>query len=322
MRMLRRDFIFVVGALTAAPLPAVSQQIKKVAIVGIIDLSRSTTEEPFRLGLRDLGYIEGQNVVIIARYADGQQERIPGIINEMLGLGVDLFVSATTQAVQAIRRVNSTIPIVMNATSDPIGSGLVPSLTRPGNTTGLTLQSTDAAGKRLELLNDLIPRLSKVAVVALRNHPPTAALKRETQAAAQALRIELKIFEVEPNEFDSAFANMAQDRVDAVIIQQSVTFNPHMKRLAELALSRPLPTMHEIRAFVANGGLISYGTNTAAIGRRAASYVDRILRGTQPSDLPVEQPTKFDLIINLKAAKALGLNVPPTMLARADEVIE
>lgn len=204
----------------------------------------------------------------------------------------------------------------------PIGSGLVASLSRPGNTTGMTLLSTDAAGKRLELLNDCIHGLRKVSVLALRNHPPTQALKNETEAAARSLQIELKVLEVEPAEFGEAFAATSRDGAQALIIQQSTTFNSHTRQLADLTLGHKLPTMHENRLFVSSGGLMSYGANTATLGRRAAAYVDRILKGTHPSELPVEQPTKFDLVINLKAAKTIGLNVPPAMLARADEVIE
>jgi putative ABC transport system substrate-binding protein len=322
--MKRREFIALLGGAAPLTLPfaAPAQQTRKIPIIGVLNLAQATTEEWFRRGLRDLGYVEGQNVVIIARYADGQQERLPNLVNELLGLGVHLFVSASTQAIQEIRKVNSTVPIVMCAISDPIGSGLIPSLARPGNTTGVTLLSTDAAGKRLELLNDLIPGLSKVAVLAQRDHPPTAALRKETDEVASRLRIAMHMLEVAPDDFDAAFRDIVSGKAAAVVIQQTATFAPHMRRLAGLALQHRLATIHENRFYVLAGGLMSYGADTRALGRRGAVYADRILKGTSPADLPVEQPTQFYLVINMKIAKALDLNVPPALLARADEVIE
>jgi putative tryptophan/tyrosine transport system substrate-binding protein len=238
-------------------------------------------------------------------------------------LKVDVFVSGSTEAITAIRSVSNTVPIVMVAISDPIGSGLVASFARPGgNTTGVTLFSTELAGKRLELLKEIMPGLARVAVLAQRDHPPTATLLRETQTSAQALRVHLQILEVRPEEIAEAFQSISKEGADAVIVQQATSFNSHIRQIADLAMSYHLMTMHETRSFVEVGGLMAYGPNRTALGRRAAWYVDRILNGTNAADLPVEQPTKFELVINLKTAKALGIAIPEAFLLRADEVIE
>jgi putative ABC transport system substrate-binding protein len=274
-------------------------------------------------GLRDLGYVDGQTIILESRYARGQQDRLSDLAAELLRLKVDIIATATTQAIQAVRRINQTIPIVMTAIADPIGSRLVASLARPGgNTTGLTLFSTDLAGKRLEMLTEAIPGLTRVAVIAYRNHPPTALLFKEVGVAAKALQVRLQLLEIELNEFETAFAAMKRENAGAVIVQQASAFNPHIRRIAGLAIKHQLATIHEAQEFVHVGGLMSYGANRYDLGRRAAVYVDKILKGASPADLPIEQPTKFDLAINLKTAKTLGLQIPPTLLARADEVIE
>ena len=262
-------------------------------------------------------------MVLFYRWAAGRQAGLAEFANELLGLKVDLFVTATTEAVIAIRAINKTIPIVMAAISDPIGNGLVTSFARPGGyTTGLSLYSTELAGKRLELLKDFLPRLARVALLALRDHPPTATLVEETQAAAKALRIELEVHIVHAGEIAGTFRSMGQQRPDALIVQQATSFNLNMGQIADLALSYRLPTVHQTRDFVKAGGLMAYGPNLFALGQRSAWYVDRILKGTAPADLPVEQPEKFEFILNLKTAKALGLDIPTTIIARADEVVE
>jgi putative ABC transport system substrate-binding protein len=324
--MRRRDFLAAIGGAAAAwPNGVQAQQPAKVPKIGVLSLSTGQTvpEEGLEQGLRDLGYVEGQTIVLEYQRARGQQNRLPDLADELLRLRVDIIVTGTTQAIQAVRRINRTIPIVMTTISDPIGSGLVESLAHPGgSTTGLTLLSTDLVGKRLEILKEAIPRLNRVAVLAYRNHPPTALLFKEAGAAAETLKISLQLLEVDPGEFESAFAAMTKGNAGAVIVQQSATFNPHIRRIANLTIKHKLATIHEALEFVHVGGLMSYGPNRYDLGRRAATYVDKILKGARAADLPVEQPTKFSLAINLKTAKALGLTVPPQLLARADEVIE
>ena len=307
------------------PLAARAQQPSKLARVGIIGLGAgpSPSIEGLQHGLRQLGYVEGQNLVLLQRWAAGRNERLVDFASELLQLKIDVFASNTTEAIAAIRTVNKIIPVVMTAISDPIGSGLVASFARPGgNTTGVTLYSTELAGKRLELLKDVLPRLARIAVLAQRDHPPTANLIKETQAAAKTLRIEVRTLEVPPEEIAEAFRSIGKEPTDAVIVQQSTSFNAYIRQIADLAISYRLPTVQQTREFVAVGGLMAYGPSLFALGERAAWYVDRILKGTNPTDLPVEQPTKFDLVINLTTAKALGLKIPESFLLRADEVIE
>jgi putative ABC transport system substrate-binding protein len=323
--MKRRKFITLLGGAAVWPVVAHGQHAAKQARrIGVLNLVSSlASEEGMRRGLQDLGYVEGRDIVFATRYADGRQEQLPALAAELLGLKVELIASATTQAIQAIRRLDATIPIVMTATSDPIGSGLIASLSQPGgNTTGVTMQSSDVAGKRLELLKDTVSNLRRVAVLAHRNHPATAALITETEIAARALNIEPHFFEIEPPEIEGAFLAMTSANAEAVVIQWAAAFIPQMRRLAELAAEHRLPSITESRAFAKLGGLMSYGTNVEDLGRRAASYVDKILKGERASDLPVEQPTKFPLVINLKTATALGIAISPVLLARADEVIE
>jgi putative ABC transport system substrate-binding protein len=323
--MKRREFIVLLGAAAAWPFTARAQHAGKIVRIGYPDLSSgpSPAVEGFQTGLRDLGYVEGQNLVLLYRWAAGRKDRLVAFATELLELNVDVFVSGSTEAITAIRSVSNTVPIVMVAVSDPIGSGLVASLARPGgNTTGVTLFSTELAGKRLELLKEIMPGLARVAVLAQRDHPPTATLVRETQASAQALQVHLQIIEVSPEEIAEAFQSISKEGADAVIVQQATSFNFHIRQIADLAMSYHLMTMHETRSFVEVGGLMAYGPSRIALGRRAAWYVDKILNGTNAADLPVEQPTKFELVINLKTAKALGIAIPEAFLLRADEVIE
>jgi putative ABC transport system substrate-binding protein len=277
----------------------------------------------FAHGLQQLGYIEGQNLVLIYRFAEGRTDRLADLASELLALNVDVIASNSTEAILAIRDLNKTMPVVMTAISDPIGNKLVASFARPGgSTTGVTLFSTELAGKRLELLKEVIPRLARVALLVQRDHPPTATFVDETQAAAQLLGVTLKVVEVHPDEIADGFRSIDKEHSDALIVQQTTSLTVHLREIAELAMNRRLPTVHQLREFVQAGGLIAYGPSVFALGERAAWYADRILKGTRPADLPVEQPAKFELVLNLKTAKVLGLTMPATLLARADEVIE
>jgi putative ABC transport system substrate-binding protein len=322
----RREFITLLGAAALAwPLAAQAQRAGRLVRIGF--LSGGAGPNPnvygFQHGLRQLGYVEGQNLVLIYRWAAAQRAPVVDLARELLDLNVDVLASHTTEAITAIRNLNTDIPVVMTAISDPIGNGLVASFARPGgNTTGVTLFSNELAGKRLAMLNQLVPQLKRVAILAERDRPPTATLVSETQTAAQALRLALQTFEVRPEEIAEALRSIEQERADAVIVQQNLTFTPHLRQIADLAISYRLPTVHPTREFVEAGGLLAYGPSLFALGERAAWYVDRILKGTKPADLPVEQPIKFELILNLKTAKALGLAVPDKLLAVADEVIE
>ena len=311
----RRDFITLLGGAAATwPLAARGQQPGRLVRIGF--LSGGAGPNPnvygFQHGLRQLGYVEGQNLVLIYRWAAAQRVPVVDLARELLELNVDVLASHTTEAVVAIRSLDTAIPVVMTAISDPIGNGLVASFARPGgNTTGVTLFSNELAGKRLEMLNQLVPQLRRVAILAERDRPPTATLVSETQAAAQTLRLALRTFEVRPEEIADALRSIDKERADAVIVQQNLSFTPHLRQIADLAISYRLPTVHPTREFVEAGGLLAYGPSLFALGERAGWYVDRILKGTKPGDLPVEPPTKFE-VINLKTAKALGLTVPPS----------
>ena len=321
----RRQFITLLGGAVAWPLVARAQHPGRLVRIGF--LSGGAGPNPnvygFQQGLRQLGYVEGQNLVLIYRWAAAQRARVVDLARELLELNVDVLASHTTEGITAVRSLDTAIPVVMTAISDPIGNGLVTSFARPGgNTTGVTLFSNELAGKRLDILNQLVPQLRRVAILAERDRPPTATLVSETQAAAQALHLALQTFEVRPEEIAEALRSIDKERADAVIVQQNLSFTPYLRQIADLAISYRLPTVHPTREFVEAGGLLAYGPSLFALGERAAWYVDRILKGTKPADLPVEQPTKFELILNPKTAKTLGLTIPDKLLAVADEVVE
>jgi putative tryptophan/tyrosine transport system substrate-binding protein len=327
--MRRREFIvFLSGTAITWPVSAGAQQTSdaKLSRIGLISLSGgpSATDKGFQKGLKDLGYLEGQNVVIIFRWASGNQQQLADLVSELLSLRVDVIVSGTTEAILAIRRINKIVPIVMSTVSDPIGSGLITSLARPGgNTTGLTLLSTDLAAKRLQLLRELVPHAKRVAVLAYWPHQPTSLLFAETSDAAEKLNIQVQLHKAGSiDEIENAFEIMKREGADAVVVQQNAAWNSHLKQIAGLANNRRLPAIHESSDFPSVGGLVSYGPSRFDLGRRAAFYVDRILKGSKPSDLPVEQPTKFELVLNRKTAGALDISVPATLLSHADEVIE
>jgi putative tryptophan/tyrosine transport system substrate-binding protein len=278
----------------------------------------------FTEALRELGWVEGENVVFERRYAENRLERLPELAADLVRLKVDVIVATGTLAPLAAKRATSTIPIVMVNAGDPLGSGLVPSLARPGgNVTGTSLMVPDLGGKRLELLKELLPRLARVAVPWNAANPYPAIVFKETEAAARTLGIEVQSLEVRgPDDLDGAFEAARKQRPDAMItVEDPLTIN-YRKRIADFATGQQLPSLSGLGEFVAAGGLISYGANLDDLFRRVAGYVDKILKGAKPADLPVQQPTKFELVINLKTAKALGITVPPTLLARADEVIE
>jgi len=323
--MERRTFMTLVsGGLLAVPLAAEAQQARKVPRVGVLAGQSAEISPPIltlREGLRELGYVEGQNIAIEWRWAQGKDERYPDLAAELVNLKVDVIVAPTTAGAQAAQRATKTIPIVMGFVSDPVALGLVASLARPGgNITGLGIPTPEIAGKRLQLLREVAPTVARIAVLS---DPSQPADLRGTEAAAQALRVQLQVLEVRSGgELDRAFTAIARERAAGIIILGSTTLFANRARIAQLAITHRLPTSAYARELTEAGCLMSYGANLPDVSRRAAYFVDKILKGAKPGDLPIEQPTKFDLVINLKTAKALGLTIPPSLLGRADEVIQ
>jgi putative ABC transport system substrate-binding protein len=317
------------SGVTAWPIAVRAQQAGKVYLIGYLSYSSpaSTTHfvEAFRQGMRELGWIEGQNIIIDYRFAEGQSDRLPNLAADLIRVKADVIVASTTQAAVAAKNATGAIPIVTTNFGDPVGVGLIAGLPRPGgNITGLSSSvGVDTFGKLLELLKDTVPTVRRVAILSNPDNPSHALAITNVKLAAQALGVELKPLGARgPNELYDAVAAISNERDGALIVLADAVFNVHRVLLADLASKNRLPTMYGIRENVEAGGLISYGPNIRDLFRRAAGYVDKILKGAQPAELPVEQPTKFELVINLKTAKALGLTVPPTLLARADEVIE
>jgi putative ABC transport system substrate-binding protein len=327
--MRRREFITLLGGTAAAwPLATRAQMQRKMARIGYLGAGiRNVIPHPrdaVLQGLRDLGYVEGQNFVLVDRYAEGQQERLPELAVELVRLEVDIIVATTSGAARAAKDATRTIPIVMAGGGDPVGLGLVASLARPGgNVTGPSMMNTEIVGKRMQLLKEVVPGLVRVAVLTNSVNPIHAIFWRETEPAARELGLELQPVEARvPEDFEVAFAAATRGQAGALsAFDDALTYN-YRTRVVALAAASRLPALYGYREFPDEGGLMSYGANLLSHYRRAADYVDKILRGAKPGDIPVEQPTKFDLIINLVTAKALGLTVPPTLLARADEVIE
>ena len=323
-------FVIFAVALLGTSLIADAQQPKEVLRIGYLGSNPPTTAEfvpiydAFRQGLRDLGYVEGQNIVIERRFAEGRLERFPDLAAELVRLRVNIIVGEVTPAIQAAQRATSTIPIVMSFVGDPVANGFVASLARPGgNITGLSIMAPELVGKRLELLKEVVPRVSRVAVLWNPANPLGAPQLREVEVAARAFGMRLQPLEARgPSEFDSAFAAMTRERAGALIVLGDVMFSFHRTRVAELAAKSRLPAVYTNRGHVEAGGLMSFGPSYADLNRRAASYVDKILKGAKPGDLPVEQPTKFELVINLRTAKALGLTIPNSLLLRASEIIQ
>jgi putative ABC transport system substrate-binding protein len=328
-RVQRRQFLIAAGALLAAPLAAEAQQTAKIARIGWLGdrPAAGPRLEAFFQGLRDLDYVEGRNLVIEYRYAEGKPERYPALAAELVALKVDVIVSANTLGTLAAKQATKTIPIVFIGAADPIQSGLVSSLARPGgNATGLSALSPALVGKCLELLAQAVPGVSRVAVLwqpGAQGERTDKDMLKGADVAARALGMRLQFVEARgPTEFERAFSDMTRARADALTVLGSAMFNNERRRLVDLAAKNRLPAVYSGRASVDAGGLMSYGPNIADLWRRAATYVDKILKGAKPADLPVEQPTKFELIINLKTAKGLDITIPKSLLGRADEVIQ
>jgi putative tryptophan/tyrosine transport system substrate-binding protein len=326
----RREFIILLASATACPLAAhAQQQAGKVPRIGYLGLTSPSDRPPlldaFRQRLRELGWVEGQNIVIDYRFAEDRVNRLPDLAAELVRLKVDVIVSLGTQGVTAAKNATETIPIIMIAVRDPVGIGLIASLARPGgNVTGVSgYAGLQLVTKQLELLKETVPQIRRVAILSNPSNAYHQLAIREVNVAARPLGVQLLLLEAQgPNEFDSAFAAMAKERVGALLVLSDGIFSSHSTRLADLAARIRLPAAYAVRESVEAGGLMSYGPSFLDLYRRSAVYVDKILKGAKPADLPVEQPTKFELVINLKTANALGLEVPPILLARADEVIE
>jgi putative ABC transport system substrate-binding protein len=318
--------IFLVGAVAIAE----AQQANKVPRIGFLSVSGDPKTpgpwvEAFRQGLRDLGYVEGKNILVDYRYIQGKLDRIPSLVAELVQLKVDVLVLVALPSIRAAEQATKTIPIVMVATVDPVATGIIDSLAHPGgNITGLTRLTRELSGKRLELLKEVVPEISRVGVLWEADDPAAAIAFKEYEAAARGLRLQLQSLEVRgPNpDLERAFQAATKGRANAIITVTSVLLSRYPKQIAELAIKNRLLSMYEVNRYVEVGGLMSYSANDAESYRRAAIYVDKILKGAKPADLPVEQPTKFEFIINLKAAKQIGLTIPPNVLVRADRVIK
>jgi ABC-type uncharacterized transport system substrate-binding protein len=314
--------------LLALSFPAQAQQPTKIPRIGILTtFSPSVVAariEGFRQGLRELGYVEGKNIVIEWRSADGNNDRLPTLASELVGLKVDVIVSPGPTATRAFKEATSTIPIVMAQDTDPVGSGFVASLARPGgNITGLATLAPEMSGKQLELLKEIVPKLSRVAVIGNSTIPGNAQALRETVLAAGAYEIYLRYLDVtDPKDIEATFRAAAKGRADGLLVLGNPYLNAQRKQVVELAVKHRLPATYTRPEYIDAGGLMYYGTNYPDLFRRAATYVDKILKGAKPGDLPIEQPKKFELIINLKAAKQIGVTVPPNVLTRADKVIK
>jgi len=323
----RRDFITLLGGAAAAwPLTAKAQQAGKLPTIGFLGATPSVESQrvaAFVQRLRELAWVDGRNVAIEYRWAEGRPERVSEIAAEFVRIRVDVIVTVATPASLAVKQATAVIPIVGAPLSDPVGTGLVASLARPGgNVTGLANQISDTVGKKLEFLREVVPDLRRLAIVANVGNPASVLEMGEAQATARMLGLEVTTSEIRRAEDIAPAFEALKDRADALYISPDPLMNTNRTRINILAVGARLPTVHGTREYVEAGGLMSYGANTPDLFRRAAEYVDKILRGAKPADIPVEQPTKFDLVINLTTAKALGLKVPASVLARADEVME
>ena len=325
---MRRIGLVLALGLFLAPLAAEGQQPAKIPLIGYVGNSTPSLEpkllSAFRDGLRDFGYVEGQNIRVEYRWAEGRYERFPDLIAELVRLKVDLIVAAGTPATLAAKRATNAIPIVMAVIGDALEVGVVPSLARPGsNITGLSTVVPELEGKRLELLKHALPKLSRLAVLANPANPFVAVVWRETQRAGEELRVKLQRVAVrQPEEFSNAFTAIANGRPDALVVVADRFMLTHRAQILAFATKNRLPGMFPYREFVEEGGLMAYGPSYPDMFRRSANFVDKILKGAKPADLPVEQPTKFELVINLKTTKALGLTIPQSLLLRADQVIQ
>jgi ABC-type uncharacterized transport system substrate-binding protein len=328
-KTIRQSIIFWLLAtvlLTTAP-SAQAQQPTKIPRIGYLSPNSASTNpariEAFRQGLRELGYVEGKNIMIEYRNTEGKLDRLPSLAAELVRLKVDIIVTSSPAPTRAAKEATATIPIVFAQDGDPVASGFVTSLARPGgNITGLSTLAPELSGKRLELLKELVPKLSRVAVFGTSTSPSTVPTMKETELAAGAFKVQLQYLDVlDAKDIETAFRTAAKGRADAVLVLAGPVIFFERRQIAELAVKNRLPAIYPQTEFTEAGGLMYYGANTPEMYRRAATYVDKILKGAKPSDLPVEQPTKFELVINLKAAKRIDLKIPPTVLARADRVI-
>jgi putative ABC transport system substrate-binding protein len=325
--MKRRKFLAALGGAAAWPLVAHAQQLTKLPTIGFLDPNAHSTQAKliaaFMVRLRELGWIEGQNVTVEYRWTEGRVERSAELANELVRLKVDIIVASGTAVAVAAKKATSVIPIVFPIAGDPVENGLVASLSRPGgNVTGLSLLKTDLAAKRLELLRESVPGVRRLAILANAGYPAAVTETQEVKAAAKSLGLEAATFEIQRADDIAQAFEALNGRAEALYVCGDPLMFTNAVRVTTLALGARLPTIYDNGAFVEAGGLMSYGPSFADMFRRSAEYVDKILRGAKPVDLPVEQPTKFDLVVNLTTAKVIGLTLPPTLLARANEVIE
>jgi len=308
--------------------PAQAQQPAKIPHIGLLFGATPSADserlKAFRQGLRELGYVEKKNILIEQRYAEGNFDRLPALVADLVQLKVDIIVSATSTGTRFLTEATNTIPVVMTQETDPVGNQYVASLARPGgNITGLSVLAPELSGKRLELLKEIVARLSRVAVLGSSTSATTRAVLRELEPAAIALKVQLQYLDVRsPEDIDTAMEEATKRHVDGMLVLNSAVLAAHRKQLINLAIRSRVPALYLASEWVDEGGLMTYGVNVADVFRRAATYVDKILKGANPGDLPVEQPTKFEFIINLKAAKQIGLTIPTNVLSRADRVIK
>jgi len=326
--MTRNFLIWLLATFFLTPVSFVeAQQPTKIPRIGFLGgaspAALSARIEAFHQGLRELGYTEGKNIVIEYRYGEGKQDHLPALAAELVRLKPDVIVTGGPLSIRAAKEATITMPIVMAFDNDPVGNGFVASLARPGgNITGLSTHYPEISGKQLELLKEIFPKLSRVAVIGNANEPGNAQALKETRLAAGAFGVQLQYLDVrDPNDIETTFQAASKGRVDAALVLASVVFFSQRPRVAELAIKHRMPAVYQASDYVEAGGLMTYGVSITDLFRRAATYVDKILKGAKPAGLPVEQPTKFEFVINLKAAKQIGLTIPPNVLARADRVI-
>jgi putative ABC transport system substrate-binding protein len=320
--------VLLVGLTLASVRLVEAQQPTKIPRIAYLSAGSASSQasriEVFKHGLRDLGYAEGKDIIIEQRYAEGKLDRVAALAAELVGLKVDIIVTGGPAATRSAKEATATIPIVMGFDYDPVGSGVVASLARPGgNVTGLSSLAPEISGKQLELLKEVFPRLSRVAVLGNSTEPAIGQLRKEAELVAGAFKVQLQYLDVlAPKDIRTAFQAANKGRAEAVLALSSFVIISQRTQIADLAIKNRLPAIYPWPEFVEDGGLMSYGASSSDLFRRAATYVDKILKGAKPSDLPVEQPKRFEFIINLKAAKQMGLTIPPNVLARADKVIK
>ena len=323
--MKRREFIGLLGGTAAWPLTASAQRAEgKLVTIGILAIEPWPSIDAFRHALDARGYIEGKNVRFVYRYAKGHNERLPELANELVGLNVDVIFTWRTDAVLAAKQATATIPIVMGVIGDPIGSGIVTNLARPGgNITGCSLRVAELEGKRLQLLKEVVPGLSRVAILLNPTNHYMPLVRESVRKGAEVLHLSLAFYEVyDTITLDAAFVTLTKDRPNAFLVPADTFLVSQRSRIARFAIENKLPSIYTFREYIEAGGLIAYAPNYPDLFRRAASYVDKILKGAKPGELPIERPNTFQLFVNLKTARALGLTVPPKLLAIADEIIE